>query len=79
MCMIKDLAERYNVITGLSDHTIGSTVPIVATTFGAKIIEKHFIIMIGIDRYGESAPAPAVFEHVGITVAAVKRAVEEIT
>jgi pseudaminic acid synthase len=44
MCMVKDLAERYGVITGLSDHTIGSTVPIVATCFGAKIIEKHFIL-----------------------------------
>ncbi len=44
MCMVKDLAERYGVISGLSDHTIGSTVPIVATCFGAKIIEKHFIL-----------------------------------
>ena len=44
MCMVKDLAEKYNVISGLSDHTMGSTVPIVATVFGAKIIEKHFII-----------------------------------
>ncbi|MBL0738855.1 pseudaminic acid synthase [Flavobacterium sp. GN10] len=44
MCMIKDLSERYNVISGLSDHTMGSTVPIVATVFGAKIIEKHFIL-----------------------------------
>ncbi len=44
MIMVKDLAERYNVITGLSDHTMGATVPIVATCFGAKIIEKHFIL-----------------------------------
>jgi pseudaminic acid synthase len=44
MCMVKDLSERYGVITGLSDHTIGNTVPIVATCFGAKIIEKHFIL-----------------------------------
>lgn len=44
MCMIKDLAERFNVISGLSDHTMGSTVPIVATALGAKIIEKHFIL-----------------------------------
>jgi pseudaminic acid synthase len=44
MIMVKDLAERFNVISGLSDHTIGSTVPIVATTLGAKIIEKHFIL-----------------------------------
>ena len=42
--MIKDYVERFNLITGLSDHTMGSTVPIVATSLGAKIIEKHFII-----------------------------------
>lgn len=44
MLMVKDLAERFNVISGLSDHTMGSTVPVVATCFGAKIIEKHFIL-----------------------------------
>lgn len=44
LIMIKELAEKYKVITGLSDHTIGSTAPIIATAFGAKIIEKHFII-----------------------------------
>jgi pseudaminic acid synthase len=44
MCMVMDLAERYGVISGLSDHTMGATVPIVATCFGAKIIEKHFIL-----------------------------------
>jgi pseudaminic acid synthase len=44
MAMVKDLAERYVVVSGLSDHTMGATVPIVATCFGAKIIEKHFIL-----------------------------------
>lgn len=44
MVMVKDLAERYGVVSGLSDHTIGSTVPVVATVMGAKIIEKHFIL-----------------------------------
>jgi len=42
--MIKDLASRYDVISGLSDHTMGSVVPIIATSYGAKIIEKHFIL-----------------------------------
>lgn len=42
--MVKDMAERFGVITGLSDHTMGATVPTVATCFGAKIIEKHFIL-----------------------------------
>ena len=44
MSIVKDLATRFKVISGLSDHTMGSTVPIVATVFGAKIIEKHFIL-----------------------------------
>jgi pseudaminic acid synthase len=44
MIMIKDFADRFGVISGLSDHTMGATVPIVATCFGAKIIEKHFIL-----------------------------------
>ena len=44
MAMIPDFKERFNVISGLSDHTLGSTVPIVATTLGARIIEKHFIL-----------------------------------
>lgn len=44
MAMVKDFPERFGVISGLSDHTMGSTVPIVATCFGAKIIEKHFIL-----------------------------------
>jgi pseudaminic acid synthase len=49
MTMVKDLENRFNVVSGLSDHTMGSTVPIVATALGAKIIEKHFILdrMIG--------------------------------
>ena len=44
MCMVRDLSEKFGVISGLSDHTMGATVPIVATCYGAKIIEKHFIL-----------------------------------
>ena len=44
MSLVKDLADRYGVISGLSDHTMGSTVPVVSVCFGAKIIEKHFIL-----------------------------------
>ena len=42
--MIPSLAQTFGVISGFSDHTIGSTAPIVAVTLGAKVIEKHFII-----------------------------------
>lgn len=44
LVMIPDLAQRYGVLSGLSDHTSGELVPIVATTLGAVVIEKHFIL-----------------------------------
>lgn len=44
LCMIPDLANRFNVKSGLSDHTIGAVLPITAVTLGAVMIEKHFII-----------------------------------
>ena len=42
--MIPNLAQTFNVVSGFSDHTLGSTAPIVAVSFGAKVIEKHFIL-----------------------------------
>ena len=42
--MIQDFRERFNVIPGLSDHTLGEIAPLVAVSLGAKIIEKHFIL-----------------------------------
>ena len=44
LSMIPNLAQTFGVVTGFSDHTMGNTAPIVATTFGAKVIEKHFIL-----------------------------------
>jgi len=42
--MIQKYSEDFNVITGLSDHTIGDTCPIAAVSLGARVIEKHFIL-----------------------------------
>ncbi len=41
---IADLSKRFGVVSGFSDHTIGSTAPIIAVSHGAKVIEKHFIL-----------------------------------
>lgn len=41
---IPNMKETFGVEVGFSDHTLGITAPIVATTLGAKIIEKHFIL-----------------------------------
>ncbi|WP_277673315.1 pseudaminic acid synthase [Piscibacillus halophilus] len=41
---MQNLKETFNVEVGLSDHTLGVTVPIVSVALGAKVIEKHFIL-----------------------------------
>ncbi|WP_339606896.1 pseudaminic acid synthase, partial [uncultured Roseivirga sp.] len=44
LSMIPDLAIKFDVSSGLSDHTEGIVAPIVAVSLGAKVIEKHFIL-----------------------------------
>ena len=39
-----EFADRFGVIPGLSDHTMGPIVPTVATALGAKVIEKHLTL-----------------------------------
>jgi pseudaminic acid synthase len=41
---IPNMAETFNKIVGLSDHTLGISVPIAAVALGACIVEKHFIL-----------------------------------
>ena len=41
---IKEQWKHYNVKVGLSDHTLGISVPLMATLCGVSVIEKHFIL-----------------------------------
>ena len=41
---IPDMAARFGVPAGLSDHTLGIAVPVAAVALGACIVEKHFTL-----------------------------------
>jgi pseudaminic acid synthase len=41
---IPDMAKRFNLPVGLSDHTIGVATSIAAVCLGAKLVEKHFCL-----------------------------------
>ena len=45
---IKDMVERFDLVTGLSDHTLDNTTAITSVAMGSSIIEKHFTL----DRKG---------------------------
>jgi pseudaminic acid synthase len=44
LATIPHLKQTFNVGVGVSDHTMGATVPVVAVALGAKMVEKHFIL-----------------------------------
>lgn len=41
---IPHLSKTFNCVVGLSDHTLGTAVPVTSIALGANIIEKHFTL-----------------------------------
>ena len=41
---IPNMADTFNTIVGLSDHTLSISAPIASVALGSRIIEKHFIL-----------------------------------
>lgn len=77
---IPDLVEKFDVVVGLSDHTLGIEVAVAAVALGAKIIEKHFILdrnMGGPDS--EFSMEPHEFKHMVDSIRNVEMALGKIS
>jgi transketolase len=57
------------------ERVLPAGVPRVAVEAGVSAFWRQYVGLaggvVGIDSFGESAPAPALFEHFGVTVEAV--------
>jgi len=74
------LREKFDAIIGISDHTLGITVPIGAVALGARIIEKHFVLNRkgkGLDR--EFSLEPNEFKLMVRSVRELEKALGEPT
>ena len=79
-----DMRSRFNVPTGLSDHTMGHAVATAAVALGATMVEKHFIMdrsMGGVDSAFSMEPAEfrAMVDQIRLTEAALGTVTYEMT
>ncbi|MBE0351605.1 pseudaminic acid synthase [Pseudoalteromonas lipolytica] len=44
LATIADISQRFDVISGLSDHSLGTVVSVTSIALGACLIEKHFTL-----------------------------------
>lgn len=72
---IPALEDKFNVVVGLSDHTMGCEVAIAGVSLGAKIIEKHFILDRNMDTPdSEFSMEPAEFKLMVDSIRNVEKA-----
>ena len=76
---INDMIDNFNVVGGLSDHTLGIEVPIASVLLGARIIEKHFKIK---DNSGSEDDAfslkPSEFKNMVNSIRIVEKSIGEV-
>ncbi len=77
---IKHLSDTFNVVSGLSDHSLGSIAAVTSVAMGAKIIEKHFTISRQIENPDSSfSMEPQEFKQMVEDVRAAERAIGKVS
>ena len=77
---IPDLSKRFSTLVGLSDHTLGISVPAAAVSLGACVVEKHLTLRR--DAGGPDADfslEPEEFENMVKTIREIEEALGEVS
>lgn len=76
--LISDIPKRFGTLVGLSDHTLGISVPIAAVALGACMVEKHIITSRSIGGPdAEFSLEPKEFEEMVQSIREVEEALGE--
>jgi len=76
---IPDIATRFGVVAGLSDHTMGSAVAVASVALGSRIVEKHFILDRSIGGPDASfSMEPAEFKQMVDDIRLVEKAIGKV-
>ena len=75
-----NLADTFDCIVGLSDHTMGDTVAVASVAMGAKVVEKHLTLSRadgGVDSAFSMEPQE--FKHMVESIRIVEKAMGKVT
>jgi len=76
---IPELANRFQIPVGLSDHTLSTTVPVAAVALGANLIEKHLTLSRSMNGPDDNfSLEPEEFKVMVDTVRLTERALGEV-
>lgn len=76
---IAHLSSAFDVPSGLSDHTLGITVPVLSVAFGACIIEKHLTMSMSVHGPDSAfSMEPQEFKAMVDAVRTAERAIGEV-
>lgn len=80
LSVIPDMAKRFECITGLSDHSLGTAAAVAGIALGAKVVEKHFTLSRA-DKGADAAFSmePQEFRKMAEEIRIVEKAVGQVS
>lgn len=78
LATIKDIKERFKVLSGLSDHSLGNKAALTAIALGASIIEKHLTLKRGEGVDASFSLEPEEFKELVDSIRETEKAIGQV-